>query len=126
MDALEGPGSWKRIPAATKQELRDNAYTLLGRTRDDRPPFSKADAEAIKMPTLFIGSANSKGALPLVLHTGGACEGVEDRDNSRHHASDVRTSAAEILRDHAGVSGGVISPLVITCSAGPPWMPPAA
>ncbi len=69
MDALEGPGSWKRIPAATKQELRDNAYTLLGQTRDDRPPFSKEDAEAIKMPTLFIGGANSKGALPQVLHT---------------------------------------------------------
>ncbi len=69
MDALEGPGSWKRIPAATKQELRDNAYTLLGQIRDNRPPFSKADAEAIKTPTLFIGSANSKGALPQVLHT---------------------------------------------------------
>jgi pimeloyl-ACP methyl ester carboxylesterase len=69
MDALEGPGSWKRIPAATKQELRDNAYTLLGQIRDNRPPFSKADAEAIKTPTLFIGGANSKGALPQVLHT---------------------------------------------------------
>jgi pimeloyl-ACP methyl ester carboxylesterase len=69
MDALEGPGSWKRIPAATKQELRDNVYTLLGQTRDNRPPFSKEDAEAIKTPTLFIGGANSKGALPLVLRT---------------------------------------------------------
>jgi pimeloyl-ACP methyl ester carboxylesterase len=69
MDALEGPGSWMRIPAATKRELRDNAYTLLGQTRDDRPPFSKEDAEAIKMPTPFIGGANSKGALPQVLHT---------------------------------------------------------
>jgi pimeloyl-ACP methyl ester carboxylesterase len=69
MDALEGPGSWKRMPAAAKQELRDNAYTLLGQTRDKRPPFSKADAEAIRMPTLFIGGASSKGALPQVLHT---------------------------------------------------------
>jgi pimeloyl-ACP methyl ester carboxylesterase len=31
--------------------------------------FSKEDAEAIKTPTLFIGGANSKGALPLVLRT---------------------------------------------------------
>jgi pimeloyl-ACP methyl ester carboxylesterase len=69
MDALEGPGRWKRMPAAPKQELRDNAYTLLGQTRDNRPPFSKADADAIKTPTLFIGGANSKGALPQVLHT---------------------------------------------------------
>jgi pimeloyl-ACP methyl ester carboxylesterase len=69
MDALEGPGSWKRMTAAAKQELRDNAHTLLGQARDNRPPFSKADAEAIKTPTLFIGGANSKGALPQVLHT---------------------------------------------------------
>jgi len=69
MDALEGPGAWQRLPAAAKQLLRDNATTLIGQTRDKRPPFSKADAEAIKTPTLFIGGANTKGALPQVLHT---------------------------------------------------------
>ena len=69
MDALEGPGAWKRLPAAPKQLLRDNATTLIGQTRDRRPPFSKADAEAIKTPTLFIGGGNTKGALPNVLHT---------------------------------------------------------
>jgi pimeloyl-ACP methyl ester carboxylesterase len=69
MDALEGPGAWKRLPATPKQQLRDNATTLIGQTRDKRPPFSKADAEAIKTPTLFIGGANTKGALPQVLHT---------------------------------------------------------
>jgi pimeloyl-ACP methyl ester carboxylesterase len=67
-DAIEGPGAWTRLPAAPKQELRDNAFTLLGQTRDKRPPFSKADAEAIKTPTLFIGGANTKGTLPHVLH----------------------------------------------------------
>jgi pimeloyl-ACP methyl ester carboxylesterase len=69
MDALEGPGAWKRLPAAPKQLLRDNATTLIGQTRDKRPPFSRADAEAIKTPTLFIGGANTKGALAQVLHT---------------------------------------------------------
>jgi pimeloyl-ACP methyl ester carboxylesterase len=68
-DAIEGPGAWRRLPAAPKQLLRDNAFTLLGQVRDNRPPFSKADAEAIKTPTLFIGGANTKGALPHVLHT---------------------------------------------------------
>jgi pimeloyl-ACP methyl ester carboxylesterase len=68
-DAIEGPGAWRRLPAMTKQELRDNAFTLLGQTRDKRPPFSKADAESILMPTLFIGGANTKGTLPHVLHT---------------------------------------------------------
>jgi pimeloyl-ACP methyl ester carboxylesterase len=69
MDALEGPGAWKRLPAAPKQLLRDNAMTLLGQVRDRRPPFSRTDAEAIKTPTLFIGGANTRGALPKVLHT---------------------------------------------------------
>src|SRR5690349_4385631 len=69
MEALEGPGAWKRLPATPKQLLRDNATTLIGQMRDQRPPFSKADAEAIKTPTLFIGGAKTKGALPLVLRS---------------------------------------------------------
>ena len=68
MDALEGPGAWKRLPATPKQLLRDNATTLIGQMRDQRPPFSKADAEAIRTPTLFIGGANTKGTLPKVLN----------------------------------------------------------
>ena len=67
MEALEGPGAWNRLPATPKQLLRDNAMTLIGQARDNRPPFSKADAEAIKMPTLFIGGARTRGTLPLVL-----------------------------------------------------------
>jgi pimeloyl-ACP methyl ester carboxylesterase len=69
MDALEGPGSWQRLPATSKQLLRDNATTLIGQTRDKRPPFSKTDAAAITTPTLFIGGAKTRGALPQVLHT---------------------------------------------------------
>jgi pimeloyl-ACP methyl ester carboxylesterase len=67
LDALEGPGAWKRLPATPKQMLRDNATTLIGQTRDQRPPLSRADAEAIKTPTLFIGGASTKGTFPQVL-----------------------------------------------------------
>jgi pimeloyl-ACP methyl ester carboxylesterase len=69
MNALEGPGAWRRMPATPKQLLRDNATTLIGQVRDRRPPFSKADAEAIRTPTLFIGGASTRGMLPKVLHT---------------------------------------------------------
>ncbi len=68
-EAIEGPGKWARLPAMPKQQLRDNAYTLIGQARDRRPPFSRADAEAIGMPTLFIGGARTRGSLPHVLHT---------------------------------------------------------
>jgi len=67
IDALEGAGGWRRLPPMSKQMLRDNAYTLIGQTRDNRPPFSKQDAESIRVPTLFVGGASSKGALPGVL-----------------------------------------------------------
>jgi pimeloyl-ACP methyl ester carboxylesterase len=67
-DAVEGPGAWARLPATPKQQLRDNAFTLIGQARDRRPPFSRSDAESIKTPTLFIGGANTKGMLPKVLH----------------------------------------------------------
>jgi pimeloyl-ACP methyl ester carboxylesterase len=68
VDTLEGPGTWPRLPAMVKQNLRDNATTLIGQVRDNRPPFSKGDAESIQMPTLFILGARTKGLLPKVLH----------------------------------------------------------
>ena len=106
VDTLEGPGAWQRLPAMMKQRLRDNATTLIGQVRDKRPPFSKADAEAIRMPTLFIGGANTKGLLPKVLHALAAhVTQFDDRDDPERHASDVRAGAAEILRDRAGFPG---------------------
>lgn len=68
-DGIEGDGAWARVPAMSKQQLRDNVFTLLGQTGDKRPPFSRADVESIRMPTLFVGGADTKGALPLVLRT---------------------------------------------------------
>src|SRR6201992_2311883 len=45
-DSIEGPGALARVAATPKQQLRDNAATLIGQARDGRPPFSRADAEA--------------------------------------------------------------------------------
>jgi pimeloyl-ACP methyl ester carboxylesterase len=66
-DAIEGDGAWARLPAAPRQQLRDNAMTLIGQVGENRQPFSKAEAESIRTPTLFIGGSGTKGALPLVL-----------------------------------------------------------
>jgi pimeloyl-ACP methyl ester carboxylesterase len=67
-DTIEGDGAWARLPEAPRQQLRDNAYTLVGQVRDSRPPYSRLDAEQIRMPTQFIGGAGTKGLLPQVLH----------------------------------------------------------
>jgi pimeloyl-ACP methyl ester carboxylesterase len=67
-DTVEGDGAWARLPEAPRQQLRDNAFTLVGQVRDNRPPYSRCDAESIRLPTLFIGGADTKGLLPQVLH----------------------------------------------------------
>ena len=66
-DTIEGEGAWARQPAAPKQQLRDNAFTLIGQVGENRQPYSRRDAESIRTPTLFIGGADTKGALPAVL-----------------------------------------------------------
>jgi esterase len=66
-DMIEGEGAWARLPAAPKQQLRDNAYTLIGQVGENRQPYTKAQAQSIGLPTLFVGGAETKGALPAVL-----------------------------------------------------------
>jgi esterase len=67
VDAVGGQGTWHQIPPAIKQEYRDNARTFLGQINEDRRPFTLADAEAIAVPTLFIGGEMTPGVLPVVL-----------------------------------------------------------
>jgi esterase len=67
LDAINGPGAWARLPAATRQQRRDNARTLLGQVNEGRHPYLRADAEQIRAPTLFIGGADTPGSLPIVL-----------------------------------------------------------
>ena len=63
-DGIEGEGAWARLPAAPKQQLRDNAYTLIGQVGENRKPYTRAGVESIKLPTLFIGGAETRGACP--------------------------------------------------------------
>jgi pimeloyl-ACP methyl ester carboxylesterase len=65
-DGIDGEGAWARLPAAPKQQLRDNVFTLLGQVHENRQPYSKADARSIKTPTLFIGGADTQGSLPEI------------------------------------------------------------
>jgi esterase len=62
-DGIDGEGAWARLPAAPRQQLRDNIFTLIGQVHENRKPFSKADAQSIKTPTLFIGGADTGGYL---------------------------------------------------------------
>jgi esterase len=66
-EGIEGEGAWARLAAAPKQQLRDNASTLIGQVNEDRKPYTKAEAQSIMTPTLFVGGTDTKGSLPAVL-----------------------------------------------------------
>ncbi len=65
-DGIDGDGAWARLPAAPKQQLRDNVLTLLGQVGENRKPYGKAEAQAIKTPTLLIGGGQTRGALATI------------------------------------------------------------
>lgn len=65
-DGIDGEGAWARLPAASKQQLRDNIFTLLGQIHETRRPYSKAAAQSIGPPTLLIGGADTEGALAAI------------------------------------------------------------
>ncbi len=65
-EGIEGEGTWPRLPAAAKQQLRDNVLTLLGQVGENRKPYTKADTQAIRTPTLFVGGDDTTGSLAQV------------------------------------------------------------
>jgi pimeloyl-ACP methyl ester carboxylesterase len=67
VDVLAGPGGWDRTPRPTRQMLRDNAATLLGQIKEQRAPFARADAEAIRAPTLLIAGEHSPASFHHIL-----------------------------------------------------------
>jgi esterase len=66
-DLTSGPGSWDRRPERMKQYRRDNARTLLGQVKESRVPFARADAEAIRAPTLLIAGERSPASFHRIL-----------------------------------------------------------
>ena len=67
VDAINGPGAWAAMVEPLRGMHLDNARTLLGQVNERRPPFSRADMEAIRAPTLLIGSEHCSPTLARVL-----------------------------------------------------------
>ena len=107
-EGIEGDGSWRRVPAAAKQQLRDNALTFLGQINEQRRPYTLADAQAIRTPTLLIGGGATTGSLSvmwrvLAEHIAGAQTAVIPECRPL----DVRAGAAGVRRGGGQVLGGV-------------------
>ena len=60
---MRGCGSPKR----QSSECATTRCTLLGQINEQRRPYSRADAESIRVPTLFIGGQETTGSLPVIL-----------------------------------------------------------
>jgi len=54
-----GPGAWERRPEERKAIARANARTLLGQMRENRAPYTRAAAAAIRAPTLLLYGADT-------------------------------------------------------------------
>jgi esterase len=67
IDVIAGPGAWDRTPESIRQMFRDNARTLLGQIKEQRAPFARADAEAIRAPTLLLAGERSPASFHHVL-----------------------------------------------------------
>ena len=67
VDTVSGPGAWEALTERSRETMRDNAYTLLGQVREQRPPFSRSDAEAIRAPTLLVGAERSPPTYARIL-----------------------------------------------------------
>ncbi|MET0221292.1 MAG: alpha/beta hydrolase [Tardiphaga sp.] len=63
VDLVDGDGAWARLGEPARQQMRDNAFTLIAQAQEGRTPYSRSDAEAISTPTLFIGGADTRGGL---------------------------------------------------------------
>jgi esterase len=67
IDVIVGQGGWDRTPEPNRQTLRDNAVTLLGQIKEQRAPFTRADAEAIRAPTLLMAGERSPASFHHIL-----------------------------------------------------------
>lgn len=67
VEAVLGPGAWERSTERVARMQRDNARTLLAQIDERRAPYTRADMEAIRAPTLLVGGADTPLLFPPIL-----------------------------------------------------------
>ena len=67
VDAINRPGSWDALSPYDRQQRIDNVYTLLAQVDEGRQPFTRAQAQALSVPTMFIGGAETGGMLAVIV-----------------------------------------------------------
>ena len=67
VEAVMGPGAWRRSAERITRMQRDNSRTLLGQVNERRAPYTRADMKAIRAPTLLVGGADTRLLFPPIL-----------------------------------------------------------
>ncbi|AXQ27790.1 alpha/beta hydrolase [Solimonas sp. K1W22B-7] len=67
IDSVSGTPIWKYTVQSFKTMARANAKTLLGQVRETRMAFTRADLEALKLPTLLVGGELTPPPFPQLL-----------------------------------------------------------
>jgi len=67
IDAVSGPGTWKRLNSRRRQIARDNAWTLPAQYDDPELAAPVAGLSALAMPVLLVGGGRSPAPHPTIL-----------------------------------------------------------
>ena len=72
---ISGPGAWQAMPEASRQVLRDNAWTLVAGLLDTPrwPALTCDDVKRLELPVLIVGGANSLPRWHLLLDKFQSC-----------------------------------------------------
>ncbi len=108
IDAIDGQGAWRALPAYDKQELRDNAFTLLGQLNEQRQPFQTRGSRGD--PRSDAAGGRHQNAWSLADHAagvGGPYSRSAGRDDPERHAFHVRPGPGAVLCSGVGVPGRV-------------------
>jgi len=72
---ISGTGAWQAIPEASRQVLRDNAWTLLAGQLDSArwPALGCEDVRRLELPVLIVGGADSLPRWHLLLDKFQSC-----------------------------------------------------
>lgn len=67
VDAVNGPGAWKKRTEAQRQAVRDNAWTVVGEAHEPPQAFTCADVGSPQMPVLLVAGEKSPPGLKKIM-----------------------------------------------------------